>query len=79
MARLIKTSGEILPDVDISTLKKMQDLVGGYIEFIYLGEKVLVVNEEGLLDSLEYNPKASAIYGNDIVGDVIQCGIKEIN
>lgn len=79
MARLLKSNGEILPNVDISSLKKMQDLVQGYIEFIYVKDKILIVNEEGLLDQLPPNNEASRIYGNPLVGDVIECGIKEVN
>ena len=45
MARLLKSNGEILPNVDISSLKKMQDIVKGYIEFIYIKNKILIVNE----------------------------------
>lgn len=56
MARLIKSSGEILPNVDISSLKKMQDLVQGYIEIVYMKNgRLLIVNEEGLLMNLPPN------------------------
>jgi|TARA_R100000541_G_scaffold17730_2_gene27588 hypothetical protein len=79
MARLLKSNGEILPNVDISSLKKMQDLVQGYIEFIYIKNKILIVNEEGLLDQLPPNIEASRIYGKPLVGDVVECGIKEVN
>ena len=79
MARLLKSSGEVLPNVDISSLKKMQKLVQGYIEFIYIKDKILIVNEEGLLDQLPPNIEASRIYGKLLVGDVIECGIKEVN
>jgi len=79
MARLLKSSGEVLPNVDISSLKKMQNLVQGYIEFVYIKDKILIVNEEGLLDQLPPNIEASRIYGSPLVGDVIECGIKEVN
>ena len=79
MARLIKASGEVLPNVDISSLKKMQDLVQGYIEFIYLKDnKVLICNEEGLLMNFTPNKQASNIYGHRVVGDVVVCDITEI-
>ena len=49
MARLIKADGEIVENVDISSLEKMQNLVGGYIQIVYLeGQRMLIVNEEGL-------------------------------
>jgi len=80
MARLIKASGEILPNIDISSLKKMQDHVQGYIEFIYMKDKkILIINEEGLLDQLPPNYKASHIYGQPLVGDVIECDFYEVN
>jgi hypothetical protein len=73
MARLLKSNGEILPNVSISTLKEMQELVGGYIEFIYTEKKlVLIVNEEGLIISLPVNPMASEIANQVVVGDVIE-------
>jgi len=80
MAKLYKTSGEVVKDVDISSIKKMQELVGGYIEIV-IGNKyiVLIVNEDGLLNGLPYNENASLVYGNPLFGDVIQCTIKELN
>ena len=73
MARLLKSSGEILPNVSISTLKEMQELVGGYIEFVYTEKKlVLIVNEEGLIISLPVNQMASEVADQVIVGDVIE-------
>jgi hypothetical protein len=80
MARLIKSSGEILPNVDISSLQKMQDLVNGYVEFVYIKDNtLLIVNEEGLLMNLPQNKQATEIYGHQLVGDVIECGVSEIN
>ena len=80
MATLIKVDGSREEDVDISTLKKQQDLVGGYIEYAYLHDgRVLIVNEEGFLMHLEYNSEASEIYGHPIVGDVVLCNLNEIN
>ena len=80
MARLIKTDGEIVSDVDISSLEKMQNLVGGYIQIVYLeGQRMLIVNEEGLLNKLPINDNASEIYGHPLVGNVIDCTNKELN
>ena len=79
MARLIKSSGEIIPNVDVSNLKRMQDLVQGYVEFVYMkGDKLLICNEEGLIHKLPLNQQASKIYGRPLVGDVIECGLAEI-
>ena len=61
------------------TLEFMQKIVGGYIQFIYLdNEDVMIINEEGKIDGLPINRKATAIYqrnlghdGDYIVGDVL--------
>lgn len=79
MATLYKTDGTIVEDVDISTLKKQQDLVGGYIEYVYKGDKIFIINEEGLLEHLLYNEEASAMYGHPLVGDVVVCQSNEID
>jgi hypothetical protein len=80
MAKLYKTSGEVVQDVDISSLKKMQELVGGYIEIVVGNEdRILIVNEEGLLNGLPHNENASLVYGYPLVGNVIQCTIEELN
>ena len=54
--------------------------VGGYIEFIYLNDgMVLVVNEEGLILNLPYNERATNTAlaegkKHNIVGDVLLIG-----
>ena len=56
-------------------LSELQGLVGGWIEVVNLQESgyILVVNEEGLLKGLPWNPAASAVAGMDIVGDAVLC------
>jgi len=71
MAQLIKTDGSIVEDVAVDTLQQQQQLVDGYIEYVYQGEKVFIVNEEGLLRSMDFNAKASEMSGRPLVGDVI--------
>ena len=45
------------------TLKEAQDFVGGYVECItFPNGDVLIVNEEGKLMNLPYNPEASALW-----------------
>ena len=74
MADLIKTNGEIVRDVDISSLQKKQDLVGGYIEYCPVDKhSFMYVDEEGLLKNKDVNPKASDIEGRIVVGNVILC------
>jgi hypothetical protein len=82
MARLITANGFIKNDVDISTLQRMQKLVGGYIEFVYPREDrdiVLVCNEEGLLIGLPINERIEQRYGISLVGDVIEATRDELN
>lgn len=62
------------------TLKEMQHHVGGYIEIVRLKkDKVMVVNEEGLLMGLPDNSLASFICRRRIVGDVLIIDNKEID
>lgn len=81
MATIIKVDGtmeEITIDKQ-NSLEQMQKIVGGYIEVIPIaGGKTLVVNEEGLLQQLPINHKASALYSGTIVGDVILCTLEEL-
>jgi hypothetical protein len=79
MAVVLKSNGSRERDVKINSLKQMQELVGGYVEFVYLNDKVLIVNEEGLLFGLPRNNQATEIAGHPIVGDAILCGINELN
>lgn len=78
MAVLIKSDGTTQEGVDISTLRKQQELVGGYIEYVYADGKIFIVNEEGLLEHLPFNEEASRIYGHPLVGDVVMCESNEI-
>lgn len=61
------------------SLTDLQSFVGGYIEIVRLSEdKIMVVNEEGLLHRLPYNYRASHIVGAPIVGDVLVCKRDEV-
>ena len=62
------------------TLKELQDAVGGYIEVIRLKDgRLMIVNEEGLLQGLPVNIEATKILRRDhsttqyIVGNAIVC------
>jgi hypothetical protein len=73
-----KHSGEKLERSPVNgknlELKEMQKLVGGYIELLsIMTDKLMVLNEEGVLRGLPYNLAASILAGRDIVGDVIIC------
>ena len=89
MARLIKTSGEIIEvspknGTDFS-LEELQEFVGGYIEIVNIltgtpKGTIMVVNEEGKLRDLEINGVASAMVGfrDIVVGDVLVCDNNQI-
>lgn len=58
-----------LPDKKYGTLK---EAVGGYIEMVQLGNgKTMIVNEDGQLENLPLNKKASIIAGIPIAGNVV--------
>ena len=49
------------------SLEDMQEFVGGRIELVYLSNgDHLVINEEGLVDGLPINQKATNIWWNDL-------------
>lgn len=88
MATLYKTDGtqeEKTPANGIRfTLEELQGFVGGLIEFIDLGEGWMIVNEEGKLIDLPFNPKATRIarpvlfaFDPGVFGDVLVMSIKE--
>ena len=79
MGVLLRSNGIREDNIDMDGLQRKQELVGGYIELVHLNEgRVLIVNEEGLLNKLPLNTEASGLCGGPIVGDVILCNINEI-
>ena len=53
-------------------LEDCQKVVGGFVEMVYLEDgRQMLVNEEGLLKELPYNPIASQLAGHTIVGNAI--------
>lgn len=79
MATLIKSDGTIVEDIAIDSLAHQQQLVGGYIEYVYKDDKIFIVNEEGLLRSMPVNETASEKYGSILVGDVVVANSNEID
>jgi len=83
MAQIIKTTGEIIETepsngTDFS-LTELQAVVGGFIEVVHLPDgRLMIVNDEGKLNGLPVNPKASELYPDIIVGDVLVCEHYEI-
>jgi hypothetical protein len=57
------------------SLKRMQELVEGHIEMVWIGEpynsNCLMVNEEGLLLGLPRNLKFPSLVGNAIEGKLV--------
>ena len=87
MATLIKTNGEELNvspknEKDFS-LDELQKFVGGLIEVVRTKDnKIMVINEEGKVNELPINDKATDLYRYNefdfIVGDVLICNENEI-
>jgi uncharacterized protein DUF3846 len=66
------------PQANEPTLTQLQGHVGGYIELVSIGGGKAdgVVNEEGKLRGLPFNPLATALYNNPndrIVGTMVVC------
>jgi len=60
---------QVLKDDQLDT---MQGAVGGYVEVIRMGKgAVVLVNEEGLIHNLPFNPTGSRIVGQPVVGPVV--------
>ena len=84
MSKLYKTDGTI-EDFNPAngkefTLDEMQKAVGGYIELVYLPDnKILVVDEEGMIKQKLFNKKISEMIMKPIVGNVILCKRSQIN
>lgn len=54
------------------TLKEAQDIVGGYIELVKVGNnKTLVVDDEGKIKGKPTNQVITRIYGSQIYGGYI--------
>lgn len=75
---LIKPNGEItaVPVNKDSFLADLQRFVGGYIEIVWRCDMLkpnlkMVINEEGKLAGLPYNPVASQVWGGKILGNAV--------
>ena len=90
MAQILYASGDV-KNVEPKNGKDFQyeelkEIVGGYIEIVYLSDKqIMVVNEEGKLIGLPFYLMATEAYrlatqpNNDtIVGDVLLCDVNQV-
>lgn len=91
MATIYKTSGECIETSPKNgkyfTLSEMQAIVSGLIEIVDLyNDRLMIINEEGKLNGLGINHKATHIFLDAmpyavfdvIVGDVLVCNKNEI-
>jgi hypothetical protein len=82
-----KTTETIVFQGENASLEELQKLVGGYIELIYLkDENVLVVNEDGKSNNLDYNELATAEWiskgnnnGEFVVGNALLINLQYID
>jgi len=74
-ALLVKADGKvkgILPKNGKKfSLPEAQKLVGGYVEMNSVGQYRVLMNEDGLMVGLPPNRKASRIFGQPLVGDIL--------
>ena len=62
------------------SLKDMQEVVGGFIEFLYLKNNlVMVVNEDGKIVGLPYNARATKLIKENNINDIIVGDVLVIN
>lgn len=83
MAKVIKADGTtIVVEPKNGTdfeLHEMYELIGcDIIEFVRVGEKWLVVDEEGIMNRKPLNSEASKMAGMTILGDALLCNINQI-
>lgn len=78
--KLLKPDGSVVdypPKDRAYTLEEVQKAVGGYIEVVNLNSGyIMVINEEGKLNGLPVNQKATDLWGSPwdhIVGNALVC------
>lgn len=82
MATWIKTNGnrvEVEPKNGTDfQLEELKEYVDGYIEILFFGRMLMIVNEEGKLRNLRPNITASLMTGLTIVGNVLVCNREQV-
>ena len=82
---IYKTNGEVIETSPKNgknyTYEELREIVGGFIQIIFLKDKFMIINEEGKLNNLPYNDNATVLYRTNfknttdfIVGDALLCG-----
>tara|TARA_R100001510_G_C7456612_1_gene79040 strand:- start:102 stop:350 length:249 start_codon:yes stop_codon:yes gene_type:complete len=80
MATQIKKDGTRVENCEYRGLKAKQEAVGGYIEPVYLQDgRIVLVNEEGLLEGLPVNEEAFNETNCMLMGDVLILSQEEWN
>ena len=69
--RIAKISREEIELPKKNRLEFLQKIVGGLIDFVYLDDKDLIINDEGLLLNLPLNPFAISL-GYHLVGNIVE-------
>lgn len=72
---LITTKGDYIEKEIDNKLETLQELVGGYIEYVEIDYGVdMIINEEGKVMDLEYNLGATLLYRATHFGSDYICG-----
>ena len=86
---IYKTNGEVIETSPKNgknyTYEELREIVGGFIQIIFLKDKFMIINEEGKLNNLPYNDNATVLYRANfrnttdfIVGDALLSGKDKI-
>ena len=82
---VITTKGEYIEREIEDKLEVLQDIVGGYIEYVDLSQDGLsmIINEEGKILDLEYNLGATILFNETHLGRDFICGnaiiVRDVN
>lgn len=76
MALILKADGQH-EHRDHLTFEESQKIVGGYVQPVYMEDRTILVNEEGMMRDLPINLPASRMANQQLLGDVIVLSLKE--
>jgi hypothetical protein len=71
MAMLIQINGDVLESFSLRNFKHAQETVGGLVEVVRLGDRVLLVHEEAIIKNEPLNVTASILARQEIFGEAI--------